>query len=160
MLPSRAGLKKPFSLRANIYSSPLNMRVAATLLFIISSLAVAIRAVPVLYPTTTTMSFSVFDNLEHCVTGADGAMGCISPGDAYNTAQSNLKSNSPYPGLPRALAPAYISKQPPGLIRRDEVETVVLVRRKSIAAKIRDAFHVCIVHLHILYLPPIQADGN
>lgn len=63
---------------------------------------------------------------------------CISPDGAYDTAESNLNFNFPD-------AQSYLPQTPihlPDLTARsDEAETVILVRRKSIAAKIRDAFH-------------------
>lgn len=68
-------------------------------------------------------------------------VGCISHDGAYDVPQSKFRLNSLYTESSRPHTSIYLPTDIPESITREGAETVVLVRRKSIAAKIRDAFH-------------------
>ncbi|KAF5324161.1 hypothetical protein D9619_011111 [Psilocybe cf. subviscida] len=129
MLPSRAGLAKPFSLRVfSAYSSPLTMRLGAVLLFLASLSAFMVHAAPIPAQSMTSV------------------VGCIAPSGAYDAAESTFTLKSPYTnghGYTQHHAPVQYTHPPPNfaVTERENAETVVIVRRKSLGAKIRAAFH-------------------
>jgi Flp pilus assembly pilin Flp len=101
------------------------------LLFIISLSMAMVQAAPSpTHPTPSLVS-------SNCMRRSDGVLGSILPDGAYDAVQSKFKLSSPYTGFPHSHGQIHSPEQTMG----NGVETVVLVRRKSIAAKIRDAFH-------------------
>ncbi|KAF5324280.1 hypothetical protein D9619_011215 [Psilocybe cf. subviscida] len=136
MLSSRAGLDKTVSPRLSTYPSLL--RTAAVLLFTISLSMLAVQAAPVPTHSTSLASVEAFSgsDLAAGASGSYGAAAHISHGETHGLAQSE-PLNSAFTGSPHHQKPTH----PSGLTAREEVEMVVLVRRKSIAAKIRAAFH-------------------
>jgi len=117
--------------RFDIY--PTLLRKAAVLLLFVSLLAVVVQAAPV--PIHSTSPPGIY-----CGSGVVGGIrsSCdMRSGASSSLAPTGLSLNSADVGEHRQLAHLHSQE----LVARDEVEMVVLARRKSIAAKIRAAFH-------------------
>jgi hypothetical protein len=109
---------------------------AAVLLTVITLSAVMVQAAPVpTHSTTLASPVAISDSSSSFVAGGSyGLTGRISSGGVHTASQSETKHNQLSTESPSHQASLE-------LITREEVEMVVLVRRKSIAAKIRAAFH-------------------
>ncbi|KAF5324364.1 hypothetical protein D9619_011106 [Psilocybe cf. subviscida] len=126
MLTSRAGLKRAFSPPLRADSGPLmsTMRIAAVLLLLIGLSTAMVQAAPVsTTPTTTAISAPC-----RGVT-------------TYDIVQSQLKPNIAHTVPHHHRSAIDLSPPEPTVIAREETGIVVLVRRKSLGARIRAAFH-------------------
>jgi len=117
--------------RFGIYPTLLSK--AAVLLLFVSLLAVVVQAAPVPIHSTSPRGISCGSD----VVGGIRSSCDMRSGPSSSLAPTGLNLNSADVGEHRQLAHLHS----PELVARDEVEMVVLARRKSIAAKIRAAFH-------------------
>ncbi|KAF5324328.1 hypothetical protein D9619_011089 [Psilocybe cf. subviscida] len=142
---SQAGLEKTFFLRFSTCSNPLRMRTAAVLLLIISLSAAVVQAAAL--PThlaTSAVAISAHD-VSSGTQGHHNAEGCTASRTAFDMLQSKSDPNALYNGHLGHHVPIHSAAPPllcpPELSTRGIAETVILVRRMSVGAKIRAAFH-------------------